>query len=160
MRVFLLYSTVYYPQIDNASKYINQIVEIALRFHVYIIPNLAEWPNVLPAIQGINNNTPSTAIGKSLNKFACRFMLNRSVDQIDCSFELSSKVLIPLQLRKEAKDSMNFTHLVYKKNYNRAHQPIFLEINNLVLLYLHKSYKIPVMEGIIIKLTQLQIPYY
>lgn len=49
---------------------------------------------------------------------------------------------------------MDFAHLAYKKNYNKAHQPLFLEMKNLVLLCLHKGYKIPVTEEIITKLTQ------
>ena len=118
------------------------------------MPNPAEWPNVLPAIQGSNNNTPSTATGKSPNELACGFMLNRPVDLIHWPVTLSPEVLTPLRLRKEAKNSVDFAHVAYSKNYDRAHQPLFLEVNDPVLLRLHKGYKIPATEGIITKLTQ------
>lgn len=84
-------------------------------------------------------------------------MFNRPTDLIYWPVALNPKVLIPLQLRKEAKDSVDFAHVVYKKNYNRAHQPLFLEVNNLVLLHLHKGYKIPATERIITKLIQQYI---
>lgn len=48
---------------------------------------------------------------------------------------------------------MDFAYLVYKVNYNKTHQPLFLEINNLVLLHLDKGYEISTMEEIITKMT-------
>lgn len=81
-------------------------------------------------------------------------MLNCPADLIHWPVTLSSEVLTPLQLRKEAKDSVDFAHVAYKKNHDKAHQPLFLEVNDLVLLRLHKGYKISATEGIITKLTQ------
>ena len=152
--VSLLYSTAYHPQTDGASERTNQTVEIALRFHVHTMPNPSEWPNTLAAIQGSNNNTSSTATGKTPNELACGFTLNRPADLVHWPPTLSTDVLTPLQLRKEAKDSVDFAHLAYKENYDRTHQPLFLEVNDLVLLRLHRGYKIPATEGIITKLTQ------
>lgn len=45
-----LYSIAYHPQTDRSSKRINQTVEIALRFFIYVLENLAKWPKVLPQI--------------------------------------------------------------------------------------------------------------
>lgn len=119
--VSLLYSTTYHPQTDGASKRTNQTIKIALSFHMHIIANPAKWPNALLAIQGLNNNISSTAIRRNPNKLVCRFTLNRFADLIYWPLALSSKVLTLLRLRKEAKDSVDFTHLAYNENYDRAH---------------------------------------
>lgn len=144
----------YYPQTDSTNKCTNQTVEITLRFHIYTMPNLSEWPNTLAAIQGSNNNTSSIATRKILHKLACGFMLNRPADLVHWPPTLSTDILIPLQLRKKAKDSVDFAHLAYKENYNRTHQPLFLKLNDLVLLHLYRGYKILAIEKIITKLTQ------
>lgn len=45
--VKLLYSIAYHPQTDGSSKKTNQIIEIALRFFIHALENLAYWPQVL-----------------------------------------------------------------------------------------------------------------
>lgn len=45
--VNLLYSIAYYPQIDQVSKHINQTVEIALYFFIYILEDPTLWPKIL-----------------------------------------------------------------------------------------------------------------
>lgn len=44
LKVKLLYSIAYYPQMDKSSEMTNQTVEIVLRFFVYALNNSGPWP--------------------------------------------------------------------------------------------------------------------
>lgn len=151
--ITLLYSTAYHPQTDVASERTNQTVEIALRFHIHSMAKPTDWPQALPAIQGTNNNTPSAPTKKSLNELAYGILPYRPIDLI-LPAPLGVPELTPFQIRKEAKDAIDFAHLTYKRHYDRAHQQLSFEVNDLALLRLHKGYKIPATKGIITKLTQ------
>lgn len=111
-----------------------------------------DWPQALPAIQGTNNNTPSAPTKKSLNELAYKIVLNHPIDLILAA--APGVRLTPFQIRKEAKDAIDFAHLTDKKNYDQAYQQLFLEVNYLALLRLHRGYKIPATKGIVTKLTQ------
>ena len=74
---------------------------------------------MLLTIQKSNNNIIIIAKRKSSYKLACRFILNHLSYLFYWLFTFNSKVLIFLQLKKEAKDS-DFVHLAYKQVYNRA----------------------------------------
>lgn len=68
--VKLLYSTAYHPQTDGSSERTNQTVEIALRFFVHALDDPFRWPEVLPCIQSILNNTSSSTTSKTPNEIA------------------------------------------------------------------------------------------
>ena len=80
LRVKLLHSIAYHPQIDGSSERTNQTVEIALRFFVHALDNPGLWPQVLPRIQAIINNTSSSSTGKTPNEVAYGFSPWRPLD--------------------------------------------------------------------------------
>ena len=55
LNILILIFTIYYSQIDNQSKRINQIIEIILRFH-FIIISKNDWINILFYLQAESNN--------------------------------------------------------------------------------------------------------
>ena len=57
LKIRLLYSTAYHPQTDGMSERTNQTTEIALRFYLNTLENLADWPAVLPRLQHTLNNS-------------------------------------------------------------------------------------------------------
>lgn len=76
----LLFSTAYHPQTDGSSEQTNQTVEIALRFFVQTLENPSSWPEVLPRIQSILNNTASSTMRQTPNKIAYGFSPRRFFD--------------------------------------------------------------------------------
>ncbi|KAI0998999.1 hypothetical protein K3495_g9197 [Podosphaera aphanis] len=56
--VKLLFSTSYHPQTDGASERTNATAEISLRFFITGIPQLTDWPMILPKLQLALNNSP------------------------------------------------------------------------------------------------------
>lgn len=86
--VKLLYNTTYHPQINGYSKKTNQIVEITLQFFVYALNNPRLWPQVLPHIQAIINNTSSFSTRKTPIQVAYSFSLR-------CLLDLLAALLTP-----------------------------------------------------------------
>ena len=66
----LLYNTAYHPQTDGSSEHTNETVEIALRFFIHAMENPSRWPEVLPRIQSLLNNTFFSTTGKTPNEIA------------------------------------------------------------------------------------------
>ncbi len=147
--VKLVYSMVYHPQTDNASECTNQTVEIALRFFVYAMDDPLRWPEVLPRIQSLLNNTSSTTIGKTPNEVAYGFSPRRPLD-------LCSATTLPdtYVARAAAADAILFALANHKEHYNRSHQPLFMKVGDLAMLKLHKGYSILSSVGVTKMLTQ------
>lgn len=112
----LLYSTAYHPQTDGFSKRINQIVEIALRFFIHAQEDPTRWPEVLPQIQSIFNNTFSSTTGKTPNKVAYGFTPRRFLDLLS-ALPLSQ----PLAIRAKASDVISFAISNQKATYDWKH---------------------------------------
>ena len=149
LRVKLLYSTAYHPQTDGSSERTNQTVEIALRFFVHVLEDPFLWPEMLPRIQSIFNNTSSSITGKTLNEIAYGFFSRRPLN-------LLSDSLFPntFQSRTDAADAISFALANQKAHYNRKHQPLFIKVGDWAMLKLHKGYSIPSSVGVTKKLTQ------
>ena len=147
--VKLLYSTAYHPQTDGSSKRTNQTVEIALRFFVHALHNPALWPQVLPRVQAIINNTSSFSTGKTLNEVAYDFSPRRPLD-------LLAALPTPdaLTARTDAAEAVSFALLNQKVTYDQKHQPLFMKVGEWAMLRLHKGYSIPATAGVTKKLTQ------
>ncbi len=114
--VKLLYSTAYHPQTDGSSERTNQTVEIALCFFIHMMDDPSHWPEVLPWIQSLLNNTSSSTTGKTSNKIAYGFSPGRSLD-------LCSAVALPNMYVAcaEATDTISFTLANQKEHYDRRH---------------------------------------
>ena len=96
----LLYSTAYHPQTDGASERTNQTAEIALRYFIYHMDQPEMWPEVLPRIQAVLNNSDSASTNKDFNKVAFGFTLNRPMDLLLSSTPIDHDVA-----RIEARDA-------------------------------------------------------
>jgi hypothetical protein len=77
--VKLLYSTVYHSQSDEQSKRSNQIMKIALRFHLFILNNSKKWSSCLSIIQSHMNNF-IISLDKTLNEIVYEFISIQSTD--------------------------------------------------------------------------------
>ncbi len=149
LRVKLLYSTAYHPQTDGASERTNQTVEIALRFFVHAMDDPSRWPEVLPRIQSLLNNTSSSTTGKTLNEVAYGFSPRRPLDLYSATTLPDTYVACAA-----AADAISFALANHKEHYDRSHQPLFMKIGDWAMLKLHKGYSIPSSVGITKKLTQ------
>ena len=147
--VKLLYSTAYHPQTDGASERTNQTVEIALRFFVHAMDDPLRWPEVLPRIQSLLNNTSSSTTRKTPNEIAYRFSPRRPLD-------LFSSTTLPdtYVARTAAADAILFALANHKDHYYRSHQPLFIKVGDWAMLKLHKGYSIHSSVGVTKKLTQ------
>lgn len=100
-------------------------------------------------------NSVSSATKRAPNKVAYGFIPNRPIDlAMNASTTPESEQLRLVQVRKDAKDAIDFANMGYKYQYDRLHQPLFLRVNDLVLLRLHKGYTIPSTVGITTKVAQ------
>lgn len=119
--VKLLYSTVYHSQIDGSSERTNQTVEIALRFWMSTLDDVAAWPVTIPAIQAAYNNFISAPLGRAPNEVASGFSLNLPLD-----LGAYEKQLLPENIaRLEAADAIAFAQMNSKFHYDRRHQSQF-----------------------------------
>ena len=75
LKIRLLYFIVYHFQTDDQSKRINQIVEIALRFHMSKMIISTNWFKMLNSIQRLLNNVISIIIDKISNEADFDFFL-------------------------------------------------------------------------------------
>ena len=147
--VKLLYSTAYHPQTDGSSERTNQAVEIALRFFIHALEDPSLWPEVLPRIQSILNNTSSSTTGKTPNEIAYGYSPRRPLD-------LLSDPLLPntFQAHTDATDAISFALANQKAHYDQKHQPLFMKVGDWAMLKFYKGYSIPSSVGITKKLTQ------
>ena len=123
--VKLLYSIAYHPQIDGSSERTNQTFEIALRFFVHALEDLSYWPEVLPHIQSILNNTSSSITGKTPHEIAYGFLPRRPLDLI--SFSSLSDTYIA---RADVADAISFALANPKAHYDRKHQPLYINVGD------------------------------
>ena len=138
--VDLLYSTAYHPQTDGSSERTNQTAEIALRFYIHTLERPEEWPKVLPRLQALLNNLPSSTTNKTPNELAYGFKLNRPLDLVATIPELPGQSGLA---RIEAADAISFAQMHQKFHYDRHHQPMYLKTDDEAYLRLHKGYSIP-----------------
>ena len=137
--VKLLYSTAYHPQTDGSSERTNQTVEIALRFWISTLDDVAAWPRTIPAIQSNYNNMVSAPLGKSPNEVASGFSPNQPLD-----LGAYEKHVLPEGVaRLEAADAIAFAQMHAKYHYDRRHHPQFFRQGDYALLRLHRGYDIP-----------------
>ena len=136
--VKLLYSTAYHPQTDGQSERTNQTVEIMLRFFIATLENPADWPNCIPQMQSVINNSTSSA-GKSPNEICYGFTPNFTID-----FTKDEAVQRDLpKARISASDALDFVVMNTKHNYDWKHTAMFLKVGEYALLRLHRGYSIP-----------------
>lgn len=125
------------------------MVKIALQFFVYALDNPGLWPQILPRIQVIINNTSSFSTGKTPNKMAYGFSPRRSLDLL-----AALPTTDALAACTDATEAVFFALLNQKVTNDRKHQPLFMKIGEYTIFWLHKGYSIPAIAGVTQKLTQ------
>ena len=150
LNVKLLYSTVYHSQIDDASKRTNQIIEIALRYHIQIFNDCKDWSTIVEIMQRtINNDIFST--NKSFNEICYEFTsINSSNLLKTCNATMKSSSSTKLEII----DSIAMTQISSKKLYDQKHQSLILKIEDWVLLRFYKDYQILSSITLSLKLFQ------
>ena len=147
--VKLLYSIAYHPQTNGASKQINQIIKIALQFFVHAMDDPSQWPEVLPYIQFLLNNTSSSITGKTPNKVVYGFSPKKSLDLC-----LAATLPNTYVARTRAADAISFAFANHKEHYDKSHQLLFIKVGDWAIIKLHKDYSILFSIGMTKKLTQ------
>lgn len=80
--VSLLFSTAYHPQTDGQSERTSQTAEVALCYLITGLPNVEEWPTLLPRLQtALNNakNAKNATTGLSPNEIIYSFRTEDTV---------------------------------------------------------------------------------
>ena len=134
LNVKLLYSIVYHSQTDDASKRTNQIIEIALRYHIQALNDCRDWSTIVEIMQRtINNSTSFT--DKSFNEICYEFtsINNTNLLRFNATIKSSST-------KFKIVDSIAMTQISSKKLYDQKHQSLILKVENWVLLRFHKNY--------------------
>ncbi len=122
---------------------------MALRFFMHAMDDPSRWPEVLPCIQSLLNNTFSSTTGKTPNEVAYRFSPRKPLD-------LCLATILPdtYVARTRAVDVISFALANHKEYYNRSHQPLFMKVGDWAMIKLLKGYSIPSSVGVTKKLTQ------
>ena len=140
LKTVIFIFTTYHSQTDDQSKRINQIIEIALRFHVIAHSN-EKWIDVLFFLQTKNNNVVHVIIEYAFNEFVYDFKVN---DTLNLLVDLFSKNYNQLrQLKREnAEIAMIFVNAFSKTRYDEIHKTLEFNIDDKMYLRLHQNYTI------------------
>ena len=111
--------------------------------------NPFRWPEVLPRIQSLLNNTSSTTTGKTPNEIAYRFSPRRTLDLYSTATRPDTYVA-----HTEATNAISFALANHKEHYDKSHQPLVMKVGDWAMLKLHKGYSIPSSVSMTKKLTQ------
>ena len=157
LEIKLFYFIVYHSQTNDQFKRTNQIVEIALRFHLTIMKNSRQWSIVFSRIQRHLNNVVSTTIDKSSNEIVYEFTFLQAVDlwkmfEIVIVVDVDSQMFIDafvdisfnfaIRIRVEIADSITFAQMKIKRNYDDKHKSIYMRERDYALIKLHHDYDI------------------
>ena len=153
--VKLLYSTVYHSQIDDTSKRTNQIIEIALRYHIQALNDCRNWSTIVEIMQQTINNSTSS-IDKSFNEICYEFTSINSTNLL----RIFISIVKSSSTKLEIVDSIAMTQISSKKLYDQKHQSLTLNVENWALLRLHKDYQILSSIMLSFKLSQQYVNFF
>jgi hypothetical protein len=144
MGVSTLFSTAHHPQTDGASERKNQMVEIAIRYHLESHSKLT-WVEILPALQHDLNNTYSRVIGTSPNELLMGFKPSSALDLLNDREDLRLEELHVLRAlaQQDARLAMDFAANDDKLRYDAKHRFLEFDVGDKVYLKLHKGYHLP-----------------
>ena len=137
--MILLYSTTYHSQTNETLERTNHIMKIALRHHLTTLKNLKDWFLVLNSMQREFNNTFSSIIKKFSNEICYDFTSCINPNLINV---FSNNLSFSLFFRLDAQNNIAFSQTLFKNYYDKRHKNCQLQLNNWVLLKLHKKYNI------------------
>ena len=152
LEVKLLYFTTYHFQTNDVSERTNQTMKIVLRYYLTTLKDFRNWLTVLNLMQRKFNNIFSSTTTKTSNEVCYDFTSCTNTNLIDSSAN-SSKNLI----RKSIQDSIAFSQALFKHYYDKAHHNCQMQVNDWVLIRLHKEYNISSTMTLRKKLSQQYI---
>lgn len=103
-------------------------MEIALQFFIHALNNPGLWPQVLPRIQAIINNT-SSSTRKTPNEITYYFFPR-------CFLDLLAAFPTPdaLTTCADIAEAISFALFNQKVTYNHKHQPLFMNVGEWAML--------------------------
>ena len=122
--VKLLYSTTYYFKIDEPFERINQIFEIALKFHIQMFKNSRNWSTIISPMQKTFNNC-IISIEKSFNEICYEFTSLRNTNLI--LQKTKNKTFFFKQI---IENHIAHLQMFFKQLYNEKHKSIQLQSND------------------------------
>jgi hypothetical protein len=156
LEVKLLYSTIYHLQSDEQSERSNQIMKIALRFHLFCLNNSTKWFTCLSMIQSQMNNF-MISLDKTFNEIVYEFI---SVQSTDFTRNIIESQKFFTFTRKQIVDVVAWAQMIMKQNYDRKHHFIHLKVDDYALLRLHKDYFIFSFNILSKKLSQQYADFF
>ena len=132
--------TIYHSQTDDQSKRINQIIEIALRFHVTAHLD-DEWVDVLSFFQIENNNVVHATIEYSSNELIYEFKINDTLSMLANLFSENYNQLRQIK-RENVETAMTFVNAFSKARYDEIHKTMKFKVDDKMYLRLHHDYTI------------------
>lgn len=143
----LLVSTAYHPQTDGQSERTNQVIEIALRFHISCFPD-HPWDKFAVHLRSTLNNSTNASTGKAPNEILYGMKLHDGSDVTDVASKNQTDIVTDrARYRQEASDSLAFAAANAKFLYDSKHKPMTMEPGEKAFVKLHKGYRIPGLEN-------------
>ena len=136
--ITMLTSTTYHSQTNEQFERTNQIVKIALRYHL-IVNSDDDWTKMLSFMQAKSNNVKQFITRFALNELIYEFKMNNTIDIL---IDLLSKDYSRLRLIKREKIEaiIIFANVLSKARYDRAHKSIQIKASDKIYLRLYQRY--------------------
>ena len=162
LNVFLLYFIVYYSQIDEQFKRINQIMKIVLRFVIVLLIDFVDYSNILLKLQrALNNNVFNNDHTFNEIVYNFTFVQLNFVSHHDIIDVLFSNIRVARKfIRLKMTDVIALKQMYAKFIYDKKHKSIFIKTNNWALFRLHKNYDISSTTTIKKKLFQQYVDFF
>ena len=129
-------------------------MKIALRYHFANLKNHKDWFIVLNSMQRNFNNSSSVATIKTANEICYNFISCISTDLISIFASLK------FSIKQIVQDSIAFSQVLFKIHYDRKHKNCQLQVNDWILLKLHKRYDISFIAILNKKLFQQYVDFF
>ena len=114
------------------------MIEIAFKFYINSLNKLWDWQQVVLLMQVILNSAVSSTISHLLNKLVFDINFNMSIDLLNQKLGKIQNFIIYIDVKKAIK----LSQITIKHYYDNKHQSKFFNINDNIMLWLHKNYSI------------------
>ena len=142
--VKLLLSMAWHPQTDGASERTNQMVEIALQYHIAKHSDIS-WSETLISLQVIFNNSENVSTEKTSTKLMYSLKVNEDLSLLSVTVSHSDVYNLTQARdlhRRQTQNSQLFASMWAKWQYDMKHKKLDLEKDKLIYLQLHYSYNL------------------
>src|SRR5436190_21398390 len=114
------------------------MIKIAFRFYINDLNKLQDWQQVVLLMQVTLNSAVSSMISHSLNKLVFDINLNMLIDLLNQELDKIQNLTAHIDGEKAIK----LSQMTMKCYYDNKHQLKFFNVDNNVMLWLHKDYLI------------------